>query len=170
MTPTPSPGPELAQAAAASDPTLLALFSILGVGLTIIAGFVGAWIQGRREHNRWLREQRYEAFANMLALTGKIAKMWADVDVLEERAAAANAAGEPTDKLLQSLVQLRERAEKAYATFDDAAAPLLILGPTSVITTLNSEVGNLIDKDRSKASDAEDKIATAMRKALGVKD
>lgn len=45
--------------AAPIDPTLLALLSIFGgATLTVIAGFFGAWIQSRREHSKWLREQR----------------------------------------------------------------------------------------------------------------
>lgn len=51
----------------ALDPTLLALLSIFGgAALTVAAGFVGAWIQGRREHTKWLRDQRYLAHLDYL--------------------------------------------------------------------------------------------------------
>lgn len=50
------------------DPTLLALLSIFGgVALTIIAGAIGALIQHRREHSKWLRDQRLRVYTEFLA-------------------------------------------------------------------------------------------------------
>lgn len=50
------------------DPTILALLSIFGgVLLTIIAGGVGALIQHRREHSKWLRDQRLRTYTEFLA-------------------------------------------------------------------------------------------------------
>lgn len=49
------------------DPTLLAVLSIFGgAALTAGAGFVGTRVQSRREHDRWLREQRHEVCRDYL--------------------------------------------------------------------------------------------------------
>lgn len=55
--------------APAIDPTLLALLSIFGgVLVTVGAGLLGAWIQGRREHRTWLRAERLTAYAAFLSV------------------------------------------------------------------------------------------------------
>lgn len=37
-----------------------------GVTVTALAGLLGAWIQSRREHARWLHERRYAAYLGVL--------------------------------------------------------------------------------------------------------
>lgn len=45
------------------DPLTTLLVGAFGAAtLTLIGGFVGAFIQHRREHERWLRQRRYEAY------------------------------------------------------------------------------------------------------------
>jgi hypothetical protein len=34
--------------------------------LTIAGALIGAWLQGRREHKRWMRERRLDAYRNFL--------------------------------------------------------------------------------------------------------
>ena len=41
------------------------------VAVTVTSGFVGAWIQSRREHHRWIRERRYEAYVAFLSAADK---------------------------------------------------------------------------------------------------
>lgn len=54
----------------ALEPIVFSLLSIFGgVVLTILAGLIGAWIQGRREHSKWQRDQRLKAYGNLLAAT-----------------------------------------------------------------------------------------------------
>ena len=61
---------DLAETTAAINPTELSLLSIFGgVALTVVAGFIGAWIQGRREHFKWQRDQRLKAYGDFLAAT-----------------------------------------------------------------------------------------------------
>ena len=56
--------------APAIDPTVLAILAIFGgAALAGAATLLGAAIQARREHRRWLREKRYEAHLNILGLT-----------------------------------------------------------------------------------------------------
>lgn len=42
---------------------------LAGVILTVIGGLIGAIIQGRREHAKWIRDQRLSAYAAHLAAT-----------------------------------------------------------------------------------------------------
>lgn len=54
------------------DPALIALLSSLaGALLTVVAGFIGAWLNGRREHQKWRRDQRLRAYADHLAATDR---------------------------------------------------------------------------------------------------
>jgi len=65
----------------ALDPTALALLSIFGgVAVTVVAGFIGAWIQGRREHSRWVRSQRYIAYIAILETLVEIETAYASDD------------------------------------------------------------------------------------------
>lgn len=51
---------------------LVAVIPVVVGGLIAVAGgLVGAWIAGRREHSRWLREQRYEAYRAFIATADK---------------------------------------------------------------------------------------------------
>jgi hypothetical protein len=54
----------------------LALLSALGgVTVTALAGLVGALVQSRRDHARWLREKRYAVYLGLLQefdLTGDV--------------------------------------------------------------------------------------------------
>lgn len=51
------------------DPLLSLLVGALGAAtLTVVGGFVGAWVQSRREHSRWIREERLVAYRDVLQL------------------------------------------------------------------------------------------------------
>lgn len=56
-------------AAPAIDPTFLAILGIFGgAALAAIAGLIGAAIQGRREHSKWVRERRFDAYSRFYKL------------------------------------------------------------------------------------------------------
>lgn len=67
-------------AAAASSPPIDPLFSLL-VGafgaavLTVSGGLIGVWIQSVREHRKWLRERRYEAYLHFMTDMSQISKI-----------------------------------------------------------------------------------------------
>jgi hypothetical protein len=42
---------------------------LAGVILTVIAGFIGAMIEGQREHKKWIRDARLRAYADHIAAT-----------------------------------------------------------------------------------------------------
>lgn len=74
----------------ALDPTLLALLSIFGgVALTIIAGAIGALIQHRREHTKWLRDQRLRVYSDHLAATDDFLRAAQNGDPAEAQVVAA---------------------------------------------------------------------------------
>jgi hypothetical protein len=50
------------------DPYLSLLVGALGAA---VLGLFGAWVQSRREHSKWLREKRYEAYLTFLLLNDK---------------------------------------------------------------------------------------------------
>jgi hypothetical protein len=60
----------LEQVDASEDLTVVSLLSIFGgVVVTVLAGLIGAWIQSRREHTKWRRDQRLVAYVELLAAT-----------------------------------------------------------------------------------------------------
>lgn len=145
--------------AIAIDPTLLALIPVLTVALTVFAGFIGAAIQGRREHVRWVRERRYEAFVAFATLTNKLQS------VSQGRAAAISAGRDP-----QADAVMVEMHRDVLAAFPGAVAPLHVLGPTSVEEVADEVMGLLGDEAKNhERRNAEQRLSAEMRKALGVK-
>lgn len=64
-----NPTPVAAAGAVALDPTLLVLLSIFGGALvSVIGGIAGSIIQAHRTHKRWIRERRYEAWVEFMAI------------------------------------------------------------------------------------------------------
>lgn len=72
------------------DPTILALLSIFGgVLLTIVAGGIGALVQHRREHSKWLRDQRIRVYSEHLAATDDFLRAAQNGDPAEAQVVAA---------------------------------------------------------------------------------
>lgn len=40
---------------------------LLGALLPLVGGLIGAWWESKREHERWLRDRRFEAWSNLIA-------------------------------------------------------------------------------------------------------
>lgn len=168
---TPTPTPDVVQAAAALDPTMLALLSIFGgVALTVVAGFFGAWIQARREHKKWLREQRYESFVIFLGLMEKLVSISQDMADITSRINAGTEHNTKSVKALSdSATQLGEQLEDTRQRIMAADVPMRLLGPASVESALTQGLPKLFDPDPSVADIAKVTIIAAMRKPLGVK-
>ena len=61
-----------AAVAAGVDPFVLLVTALGGATVAALIGLLGAWIQNRREHSKWLRERRlarYDAFLSAAAET-----------------------------------------------------------------------------------------------------
>jgi hypothetical protein len=51
--------------------------------LSVIAGFVGAYIASRREHAKWVRQERYSAYATYMGLLERLPTVKMSVADLE---------------------------------------------------------------------------------------
>lgn len=56
-----------AESVTAIDPLIALLVGAFGAALlTVIGGLIGAWIQSIRDHRKWLRERRFEAYRDFM--------------------------------------------------------------------------------------------------------
>jgi hypothetical protein len=97
--------------------TVHPLFSLLVGALgAAILGLVGAWIQSRREHQKWLRERRYEAYKAFMI----------DMDAFGELA--------QTTPSLANALSNAKRANLLQRRFAESFEAVSLLGPKSVNT------------------------------------
>lgn len=140
------------------DATLLAFIPIVTVVLTILAGLVGAAIQSRREHVRWVRERRYDAFVDVGAQINRM--------ISAEMGQAAARSGLVADGEDLLVVVQRE----VLLELPRAIAPLRVLGPKSVeraaerAMTLVQEGGSEEELDAAHSA-----LTRTMRKSLRVR-
>lgn len=148
------------------DPTLQALLAIFGGALiAALAGLAGAAIQGRREHKRWLRERRYEAFVRAYALIKGF-----DLNTSKQKKIAARllSASETDGREEEDLKTLQDEADALFGTVTTELAPILVLGPASVAQRaiemqLAYEAGDSDAQQRAESS-----FILASQKALAV--
>lgn len=61
------------------DVTRVLLVALGGAAVAALAGLFGAWIQSRREHAKWVRERRYDAFTRFFGYIERL-DTWAGVN------------------------------------------------------------------------------------------
>lgn len=143
-------GMEVDQAVAAAapvDPLFALLVGALGASLL---GLLGAWIQSRREHRKWLREQRFEAYRQFMIDMSDMSRivsqtptllnagaLKADIETLVERFShsfeavsllgpkSVNAAG--TEWTSAALVVVRDRSHENRVKLNRARWQFLIV-------------------------------------------
>lgn len=94
------------------DPTVLALIS--GASTAAVIGLLGAWIQSRREHSKWLRERRFEAYRDFMV----------DMDAFRRlRSQPAT---------VVTIRKLKRQHEQFAATFPGSFEAVSLLGPRRV--------------------------------------
>lgn len=154
------------------DPALLAIIPIVTALLTIVAGLVGAWIQARREHNKWLRETRFRAFTESIAAIDAFShhvrgmtekpKVKGEQTLLQMRLSVLGDAASQKRYLL-------EESDRRMDRIDEAFAPLQVLGPDAIREALveYSRASRLGD-DPDVASAAGKHAIALMRRALKV--
>jgi hypothetical protein len=148
------------------DSALLAVLSIFGgAALTAGAGFIGAWLQSRREHSRWLREQRYEAFSRFMGYQHRIDVIKNKSDRLDAQMASASTDAK-RDLLLADLEAHRSALGELEAAIPDAVTAIYILGSLDVQAKGKTYMQGRLDGDYSAAETA---FLKAMRASLGVK-
>ncbi|WP_431798351.1 hypothetical protein [Microbacterium kunmingense] len=142
------------------DPTFQVLLTIFGGALVAaIAGFVGAGIQARREHRRWQRERRYEAFVAAYALTKAF-----DLNFSKQmKIADAEPEMGVDDPRIQALLT---EADALYGTVADRVAPLIILGPDRVAKSYLKMHAAYEAQDMDALGRAEAEFQSNARKAL----
>ncbi len=135
----------------------IALLSIFGgAGLATLGGLIGAWIQGRREHARWVREKRYEAYIEWTTL----------MNYIEAAEIGLNSIRPETPKeVRESVVQDQLALTKR---FPSAVAPLNLLGPEAVSDAASEVMGMTAQRQRVPRA-AKDALLAAMRKAIRVR-
>lgn len=97
------------------DPLVALLVGAFGAALlTVIGGLIGAWIQSIREHRKWLREVRFEAYHEFAVDMAEVSDIFR-VKPFPEDAKA-----------------LQERVEAWRVRSDRSNEALSILGPQAV--------------------------------------
>lgn len=170
------------EAAVAIDPTALALLSIFGgVILTVIAGFIGAWIQGRREHAKWLRDQRMAAFIAARQTATEAFGFWREMRRILNEETTGPRLAPSTPRAQQEwddgqaertgeIAEYLERIKVANIRGRENLAALEILGPRDVADVVNAIVVADADTAQEDWEKAIELMEERMRSALGVKD
>lgn len=159
-----------AVAAPVFDPTAQILLTVFGAALvTALAGFAGAWLQGRREHARWVRERRYEAYVSAM----QVAERWRFLRRRgDEAMASLEVEGVSAEERRLALARLEEHIEAVdilHAEVVDASAPLELLGPPSVVDAFDAMTDAVGSGDQSASTETTTAFILAMRKTLSIK-
>ena len=140
-----------------ADALLSVLVGALGASLL---GLLGAWIQSRREHTRWVREQRFAAYNGLMKLAER---------VRSRDTSDASGDTEHFEQLFQSLGTLRlvgpaEVLEAARA-FGEAASEFERLPSTDDPDTADRRA-----ELAARMSTTRRALVELMRKELGMQD
>ncbi|WP_457098830.1 hypothetical protein [Microbacterium sp. P5_E9] len=145
-----------ANAAALNAAWIALAAGVAGVVLTVVAGFIGAWIQGRREHTKWVKEKRYEAYV----------EVWALNHMLTNNRRALRSAQAKGDQA--GVDRYSARLDDLNATFERAGAPLNVLGPEEVTAAALKMLDASNGDDRTEKRDSALALVAAMRKVLDI--
>lgn len=127
------------------------LAGLIGAAIGLGGVVVGTWLQGRKEHQRWLRDQKLHAAVSYIGATGDIhdrRRRSANVESAAEQEAWARAqdarsalyllCDSSTVQAAEALIQQVRRTEpKGAGSDDDETIPLL----RDLVQRLRSELG-----------------------------
>lgn len=130
------------------DPVLSLLVGALGAA---VLGLIGAAIQARREHSKWLREKRYDAHLAFLVLVDR----------------------HTTNAKLQEGPKTKAAVKEALEGLNESVSAISLLGPESLLTAarlLRDAGGEYIGNEKEPAGFAavRARYITTSRKSLGV--
>ncbi|WP_404435228.1 hypothetical protein LG322_08700 [Microbacterium aerolatum] len=158
------------------DPTLLAVLSIFGgVAVTAAAGLLGAWIQGRREHKKWLRERRFEAYTRSYTLLQNWRALKADTDVMIAESKRVEHSTDPADVATRKRVNaelqgVKDRMAVVFADVTECESEMQLLGPASVQHAINAlTMGVVQGVDNDTWSDLAMTYAKTTRKVMSIR-
>jgi len=158
-----------ASSAPAIDPTFQILLTVFGAALvTALAGFAGAWLQGRREHARWVRERRYDAYVGAMQVAERWRHLRATGNATVATVTSKDASEAERAVALGKLGDHIEVAESLRADVSDAAAPLELLGPASVVDAFNAMTDAYGSDDEEASETASTAFIATMRKTLRI--
>ncbi|NEN04735.1 hypothetical protein G3T36_02525 [Diaminobutyricibacter tongyongensis] len=150
---------------------------VVGALVTFAAGLIGAWIQSRREHSKWLRERRYEAFVAIEAVVYRLDELGQRGVALKTRLGQLNSSStltppqrEQREQLTRELAAYADEYDQASRQRYDSAAPLLILGPPQVEKSVSAVLRLPQDASNEDRYRADSDMIAAMRKSLGVEE
>lgn len=171
------------------DPTALAILSIFGgAALTAFAGLIGASINARREHSRWVREQRISVYERALGLLEEVRYRERDRvqhedfrSTLTASAGQRGLGGEAREAFVRNGLRAvggdRFSAEESLkwsrgivARKIEIQASLSLLGSSTVNSRFDDAFGPLADKDHEAYTHALKSLEDAMRDALRIKN
>lgn len=136
---------------------------VVGASLTALAGLVGSLIQAKRDHAKWLREKRLDAYTQLLTFLHHSIAMEADVADLTAKVDAATEAN--ADSLKKALVATQAVVAKVGELRLGASSALTVLGPEYVERAART-VMRAKTKDELLAAEAA--LKAAMRRSLGI--
>lgn len=131
---------------------------VIGALLTFVGGVLGAAIQGRREHRKWLREKRHDGLVELRRVFGEL-------DHVDREQELAGMTGDHA-----AITRQIERRAELNADLRASIAELYI-APKSVRSAaawFALQRGQT--HDPKQRQDAERSLEDAMRKTLGVRD
>lgn len=155
---------------------------VVGGLLAFVGGLIGAWVQGRREHSRWVREQRFEAYQRALRFIEHMRGLGNDPvdDVIEELIAedmtdAPDAEKhEMRERMRHRLGEADRRAEKfrAMRALDvervEVTTLLALVGPSDVAVHLSEVIAAHTAEDDERYYVALEDMLGAMWKPLRI--
>lgn len=155
---------------------------VVGGLLALLGGLLGAGIQGRREHSRWVREQRFEAYQRALRFIEHMRGLGTDPvdDVIEELIArdmpdAPEAErDEMRERMRHRLGEDDRRSDKfrAMRALDEERVEvttlLALVGPSKVAVHLSEVIAANTAEDDARYYAALEAMLGAMWKPLGI--
>ncbi|MFD5599166.1 hypothetical protein ACFWHR_03820 [Leucobacter sp. NPDC058333] len=157
------------------------LFTVLGAAALVTAGtLIGAWLSSRREHNKWVREQRFEAYVNALTMLLSLKVILSEFDDVkaehEEAVELVHRALEEgiavdgrSQQIGEKLDALGLRLEESELNAPSILSPIEVLGPDKVARSLDATAKALRDRNPKEIAAAERHMRTTMREALNLR-
>lgn len=177
----------------ALDPTAQVLLTIFGAALvTALAGFAGAALQSQRDHQRWVRERRLNAYVAWLKTAHGIRDVLDDIErlrsqkdqlavaiktVVDARRASDDVAEKAAltaelskhhakaDAARAELVEVSARRKRNMSQLIESGTEFFLLGPKPVAEAA-SRIAAVLNTDSDTVGRAIERMEFEMRQAL----
>jgi hypothetical protein len=147
---------------------------VVGGLIAVGGGFVGAWIQGRREHKKWLREKRLEAYVPTIAFLTEYELILSGVSDHRSRVdgVIGSVSAAEAEELRSGLEPEEARAMEYRERVPREMAAITVLGPESLAQAVRQweETSRTTLVPWFEVGTALGPIVNQIRKALDIKD